>query len=126
MAKKNVRKTLIEASGQTYFENKTRNLGYLMINDNHSQIADILKEIHFTHKVSKGDYLPDGDHLAHVFNWHDLKKKLRAYRKTCDATLNSRYITETEKQQMLKSLVDISIYANLGMQLWFDKFGDDE
>ena len=125
MTKKNIRKTLIEASGQSFYEDKTCNLGYLTLNGFYNQIADILKEVHFTHNATKGKYIDKDDHLAHMFNWHDIKDKLRNSRKMCDATLNSRFITGAEQQKMLKSLIDIVIYAQLGIELWFDNFGED-
>lgn len=125
--KKNVRKTIIEASGQAFFENKTRYMGYVMTGEFYNQVSDILKEVHYTHKFNKPKYL-DGNNSTSPFilNCYDIIKKVKSYENHGKTTTCGKFSTEKDKSDMLKSLIDISIYANLGIQLWFDKFGEDE
>lgn len=128
MPKKDIRKTIIEASGQPYFENKTRELGYVTTCDLFNHVSDILKEIHYTHKMNKSNYM--GMHsdktMPFVLNCYDISKKVSNYEKESSATLGNRFVTNQCKKDMLKNLIDISIYAHLGIKLWFDKYGEEE
>lgn len=128
MKKKDVRKTMIEASGQPFFKDKTNTLGYITANNDFNFVSDILKEINYTNNCEKGNYVKEkqNDCNKHIINASDIQRKLKVYKHITESTNGCRFVTQRQKDKMLTTLIDIANYANLGIQLWFDHYGENE
>jgi len=92
-----------------------------------NDILDALKEVHHLKGVLYGNYVSSNvdekDSVAFTAVYLQIKNKQRRIQNII-TFMQKDIVDDDIKQALLDSLLDLSVYAAMGVDMWFERFGD--